>query len=137
MKILFAMLIAGALVFFSAVCLWAFDAFSFREAVKTSIMLTGFGVVVFELLSVLFFAVVIVGVWFSCSPIGRLYAAGVAVFCFIMLTLKLSETIPQNLQLFGFGVKHLISISMLIPVFVYIGFAVWFIVIGRYKHYGY
>lgn len=137
MKIFYAMLLVGALVFFSAVGLWAFDAFSFREAVKTSILLTSFGVVVFELLSLLFFAVVIVGVWFACSPIGRLYAAGVVVFLFIMLTLKLSETIPQNLQLLGFGVKHVISISMLIPACVYMVFAVWFIVIGRYKHYPY
>ena len=71
MKLIISVLSVVALFFFVAVGFWSFDGFSFREAVKLSVLYTGFGFVVFEVLSVLFFAVVLVGVWFACSPIGR------------------------------------------------------------------
>lgn len=137
MKILLAMLVFAAFVFFAAVGLWAFDTFSFREAVSLSVLYTGFGLVVFEIVSVVFSAVVLIGIWFMCSPIGRLYAAGVSLLLMCLMVSKLSESIPEREELFGVSVSMLVNLSMLAPVLMFMGYAVWFIIHGRYKNYGY
>lgn len=137
MKTLLAMLVIAALVFFVAVGLWAFDTFSFREAVSLSVLYTGFGLVVFEIMSVVFSAVVLIGIWFMCSPLGRIYAAGVSLFLMCLLVSKLSESIPEREELFGVSVSMLVNLSMIAPVLMFMGYGAWFIIYGRYKAYGY
>ncbi|HDS2567760.1 TPA: hypothetical protein QHS83_004491 [Klebsiella pneumoniae subsp. pneumoniae] len=136
MKIIMAVLIVAALIFFTAVGLWAFDAFSFREAVKLSVLYTGFGFVVFEVLSVLFCAVVLGGVWLTCSPVGRIYAAGVVLFLISLCVSKISESIPDNERLLGMAVNELINLTMLVPAAMFMAYALWFVIAGRYKVYG-
>ncbi|MCK8335988.1 hypothetical protein LXA54_17000 [Erwinia amylovora] len=137
MRVLLALLVIAAFTFFAAVGLWAFDAFSFREAVSLSVLYTGLGLVVFEVVFVLLSAVVLVGVWFACSPVGRLYAAGVALLLLCLLVSKLSESIPDSEKLFGMAVSSLVNLSMLGPVLMFMGYAVWYAIYGRYKEYGY
>ncbi|HAH4691396.1 TPA: hypothetical protein HH131_004121 [Escherichia coli] len=133
MKLIIAVLSVAALIFFVVVGFWSFDSFSFREAVKLSVLYTGFGFVVFEVLSVLFFAVVLVGVWFACSPIGRVYAAGGVLFIFSLFVSKISVSIPDSEQLFGLALNELINLAMLVPAAMFMAYALWFAIIGRYQ----
>ena len=135
MKIIMAVLSIAALIFFTAIGLWAFDAFSFREAVKLSVLYTGFGFVVFEVLSVLFSAVVLVGVWLTCSPVSRIYTAGGVMFLISLCVSKISESIPDNERLLGVAIKELINLTMLVPVAMFMVYALWFAIVGRYKDY--
>lgn len=137
MKTLLVMSVIAALVFFVAVGLWAFDTFSFREAVSLSVLYTSFGLVVFEIMSVVFSAVVLIGIWFMCSPLGRLYAAGASLFLMCLLVSKLSESIPEREELFGVSVSILVNLSMIAPVLMFMGYGAWFITYGRYKAYDY
>ncbi|EEW5012289.1 hypothetical protein D8Y54_003858 [Escherichia coli] len=137
MKILLVILGVAALIFFSAVGLWVFDMFSFREAMKVSMIYTGFGFVIFEVLVIVFTTIVAVGVWLTSSPTGKVYATGVMLFLISLLMSRFTESIPAAAQLCGISTRLIFNISMLVPVIIYIAFALWYVVTGRFKQYGY
>ncbi|EOG1717636.1 hypothetical protein ACK3OH_004524 [Salmonella enterica] len=132
-----AVLSTAALIFFVAVGFWAFDVFSFREAVKLSVLYTGLGFVVFEVLYVLLSVVVLITVLSVSSPVGRLYAAGFMLFLMTLVISKLSASIPDSERLFGVAVNELVSFSMLVPVVMFMAYVLWFFTVGKYKNYDY
>ncbi|EDI0603385.1 hypothetical protein CC806_24765 [Salmonella enterica subsp. enterica serovar Braenderup] len=137
MKILLAILGVAALIFFSAVGLWVFDIFSFREAMKASIIFTGFSFVIFEALAIFFTIIVATGAWFASSPTGKVYATGIALFLMSLLMSRFTVSIPAAAQICGISARLIFNLSMLVPVVIYIAFALWYVVTGRFKHYGY